>query len=163
MTPRETPLKLLKSHAIFDSPFNPGILGEQQQRQEVSPTLSPPRTKTPKKSSKNEGKEELNPRPWPQITNILDVDGDLLQLLEAEAVAVTSEKLDGSNISINSKGDIFSRRRLLLRSATAQRLAGTRFGGNTMENLVMPLARCRKMAANFAKYFPFLNLSLIHI
>ncbi len=78
-----------------------------------------------------------NPRPWPSIESVSS-EKKLPQLMDAPADV--SEKLDGSNISLSSRGLICSRRLVLFnRPGSRSELASRRFSGITLEGLWSPL------------------------
>lgn len=142
-------------HVIFDSgPSRP----PESHMQKSSPSTGEPKLKEEERSNSSVSRtaEAANQHPWPQIKNILE-NSTLLNMLQTNAMATVAEKLDGSNLSINSNGDVSSRRCLLLQSATEPQLCSFRFAGNTLENLVRPIRCCKKMKEHFSSYFPFLN------
>ena len=143
----------LESHFIFIAPYNPTeVLGNPP------PRLLHQSNSTVKPVGQTPNHEELNTRPWPQIKNILE-NSHFREMLESNTMASVSEKLDGSNISFNSLGDVASRRCVLLRSATKEQLCSYRFGGQSLEHLIRPMACCKKLSSEvFAKFFPLLKV-----
>ena len=90
-----------------------------------------------------------NDRPWPKIDNIVEC-ANLRLLLERNASAVVSEKLDGSNLAVSSDGVVASRRFVILNEAADEEdFFTTKFVGETLENLLPVLDSAKRIS----KYF----------
>ena len=53
----------------------------------------------------------------------------MVELINENPIALVSEKLDGSNLSISSNGIIASRRKILLVNPKIEELSKTKFAG----------------------------------
>ena len=68
-----------------------------------------------------------NAFPWPSIDCVVDRGEELRRLLESEATAFVTEKLDGSNLCLHSNGVVASRRIVIANNTSLEDFKSLRY------------------------------------
>ena len=77
---------------------------------------------------------------WPQINSVYIAKNLMVDLLAENPIALVSEKLDGSNLSVSSNGVVASRRKIILTNAEANnQLNKTKFAGKLKNSVKLIL------------------------
>lgn len=86
----------------------------------------------------------------------------IADLTRDDPIALVSEKLDGSNLSISSNGLVSSRRRVLLVDPTPEVLKKQVFSGESLGPIEQSLKAVKAIARNvFKGIFPYLDFSAV--
>lgn len=84
-----------------------------------------------------------------------------MELLTENPIALVSEKLDGSNLSVSSSGLISSRRKILLKNPGIEELSKAKFAGEPLSSLEPVLKAAKAMAdVVFKPLFQFFDLEI---
>ena len=76
---------------------------------------------------------------WPQINSVYIAKNLMVDLLAQNPIALVSEKLDGSNLSVSSNGVVASRRKVILANAEVNQLNKTKFAGKLKNSVKLIL------------------------
>ena len=99
---------------------------------------------------------------WPEIQSVYLAKETMINLLKANPIALISEKLDGSNLSLSSKGVVASRRKVILVEPTPEQLDKTKFAGQSLSSIRPLLGNVKAMKqVLFKPWFPMLNFEVI--
>ena len=92
---------------------------------------------------------------WPEIPSVYLAKETMINLLKANPIALISEKLDGSNLSVSSKGTVASRRKVIAVEPTAETLNKTKFAGQSLGSIQTVLENVKEIKqAIFQPWFP---------
>ena len=76
---------------------------------------------------------------WPMINSVYIAKNLMVELLAENPIALVSEKLDGSNLSVSSNGVVASRRKIILANAEVNQLNKTKFAGKVYALMTCPV------------------------
>ena len=97
---------------------------------------------------------------WPEIESVYMSTEVMIEQLNENPVALVSEKLDGSNLSISSSGIISSRRKILLVNPSSQELQKTTFAGESLAIIEPYIKAAKSMVNGFAKYLQGVDIEV---
>merc|ERR1711962_1330819 len=108
--------------------------------------------KSPRKRTKSSKKEITGVQPgailqyqWPEIESVYLATDVMIDQLKKSHLALVSEKLDGSNLSVSSSGVIASRRKIIAVNPTLEELNKTKFAGEPLTSLDPLLRTCQTL------------------
>jgi len=88
---------------------------------------------------------------WPEIESVYLATETMIEQLNENPIALISEKLDGSNLSVSSSGIISSRRKIIAVNPSSNELKTLKFAGEPLTSLE-PLMKTSQLLAQ--NYFP---------
>ena len=82
---------------------------------------------------------------WPEIPSVYLAKEAMIEHLSQDHIALVSEKIDGSNLSVSSAGVVASRRKVILTNPSGADLEKTKFAGESLRSLKPILANLKSM------------------
>jgi len=108
--------------------------------------------KSPRKKIKHPKKEITGIQPgailkhqWPETESVYMATNVMIEQIKKNHLALVSEKLDGSNLSVSSSGVIASRRKIIAVNPTIKELEATKFAGESLISLDPLLKTCHNL------------------
>jgi len=97
---------------------------------------------------------------WPEMRHVFQSE-NLEKYLEPGVAGFVSEKLDGSNLAVTSRGVVSSRRNILMKEPSAAELEKFKFSGVTLSKLVGVFDKLATLEKHFQGLFPFLDVEVV--
>lgn len=97
---------------------------------------------------------------WPEMRHFFQSE-NLEEYLETGVTGFVSEKLDGSNLAVTSRGVVSSRRNILMKEPSKADLEKFKFSGVTLSKLVKVPEKLRALEKHFQGLFPFLDVEVV--
>ena len=113
-----------------------------------SPIKKRSRRRTLSKEMPNQAGATLENQ-WPEIESVYISTQTMIEQLQANSVALVSEKLDGSNLSVSSEGKISTRRKIILTKPSSKKLKETKFAGESLATLEPVMTCVKNLAENW--------------
>ena len=82
---------------------------------------------------------------WPEIPSVYLAKEAMIEHLSQDHIALVSEKIDGSNLSVSSAGVVASRRKVILTNPSGADLEKTKFAGESLRSLKPILGNLKSM------------------
>ena len=99
---------------------------------------------------------------WPEIQSVYLAKETMINLLKTNPITLISEKLDGSNLSVSSKGIVASRRKVIAVEPSAEALDKTKFAGESLGSIKPMLENVKAIKkVVFKPWFPLQNFEVI--
>ena len=119
-------------------------------------------SESPKKGSDKIETGQTLLHQWPEIPSVYLAKEAMIEHLSQNHIALVSEKLDGSNMSISSAGVVASRRKVILTNPTSADLEKTQFAGESLCSVKPILVNLKSMLKSvFNPMFPSQKLEII--
>ena len=108
----------------------------------------------------NNSPGSLLTKQWPEIRHVFQ-SGHLDDYIRNNVLCVVAEKLDGSNLSVSSRGVVASRRTVLLNNPDQQQLEKYKFSGVNLGGIRKVMEKSAKLQKIMQEFFPFLEVEVL--